>query len=433
MTLGCKVNQYETGAIESLLRDRGHESMNPGEGSDIVIINTCAVTAESVRKTRQAIRRMKKLEPNALIAVCGCYSQLEPEEVKKLGADIVSGTSDRQGFALKVESWSGGSPSVAAPATLKFEELPPGSTSNRTRALLKIQDGCNNFCTYCIVPYIRGRSRSLNLEKISEYAKQLENHGYKEIVITGIELSSYGKDLTPRVIEAPGPQSPCVPQEPLLTAIQTIHTAAPGARLRLGSLVPSIMTDDFCKELSKIPNLCNHFHLSLQSGCNETLKRMGRKYTADEVMKSIESIRTNFADCGITADLITGFPGETEEEFNQTLKFIETASFSDMHIFPYSERPGTKAAKMPNQLEKNIRKDRARAAAEKANKMAKDFKKSQIGKITKVLIEQEKSGFSSGHSTNYTEINIKGKVERNSIQNVKITALKNGKLYGEIV
>jgi len=503
LTLGCKVNQYETQAIERILCEFGHTLVDLGDGCDVCILNTCAVTAESVRKSRQTIRRMKKLEPDALITVCGCYSHLESEEVADLGVDLIGGATDRCEFARMVAGTQGdgssglfcyhplGSVSVQnhppsvdgtlfskrtvtqgdgslvlfgeqmdensnsfsrtqenrPPGFLRppvFEELPPGNTASRTRALLKIQDGCNNFCTYCIVPYIRGRSRSLPLSKVAEYAKLLEEQGYKEIVVTGIEISSYGIDLFSKTDEpSPCPEGNHPPSTDgtlfekraylsLITAISTIQNAAPNARLRLGSLNPSLLTPGFCRELSKIPNLCNHIHLSLQSGCDETLLRMGRKYNTTQVLESIESITKHFNDCSITADLITGFPGETDEEFKQTLSFIEKAAFADMHIFPYSLRPGTKAAKMPNQVEKNIRKERAKTATEIAANMSNDFTQKQLGKTVEVLFEQEKSGYYSGHSTNYLEISVKEKVERNSVQNVRITEIQNERLIGEI-
>ena len=410
MTLGCKVNQYETGAIESLLCERGHELKIPGEGCDVCIINTCAVTAESVRKTRQAIRRMKKLEPNAKIAVLGCYSELEPEEIAKIGADLISGTKDRHEFALKAEKLT--------PSSSKTSAHHPSSTANfplstlnsplsanpatRTRALLKIQDGCDNYCAYCIVPYARGPSRSLPLESIAEHAKKLEKQGYKEIVITGIEISSYGKDLnctdqiTPNSqLSTTKPSSlrahEAIQSPNLLTAIQTIRTATPNSRLRLGSLDPAALTDGFIKKLKETPNICNHFHLSLQSGCDETLHRMNRKYNTSQVQQVITALRAHFPDCAITADLITGFPGETEEEFNKTLIFIKKANFSDMHIFPFSPRPGTKASIMPDQIEKSTRKDRARIAKKTANEMSDSFKKAQIGKTVKSFSNRKKT------------------------------------------
>jgi len=434
MTLGCKVNQYESQAVERLLCERGYEIAVPGEGCDVCIINTCAVTAESERKSRQLIRRMKKSEPNALIAVCGCYSQLEPQAVAELGVDLLGGVGDRLGFAVDVNKIFERGKNVVrrtipltknvvrrtVPLTM-CEDLPPGNTQSRTRALLKIQDGCDNFCAYCIVPYIRGRSRSLPLEWVIEYARQLNEQGYKEIVVTGIEISSYGKE-----------RSLC-----LAGAIKAISNAAPDARIRIGSLVPSLLTDEFCRDMSEIPNLCNHFHLSLQSGCDGTLKRMGRKYTANEVLKSIGSIRKHFnkngKDCGITADLIVGFPGETEDEFEKTLDMIRQAKFSDMHIFPYSVRPGTKAAGLPLQTDKNTKKERAKRAKEIADDMASEFKKSQIGKTLDVLFEQEKNGLGKGHSSNYLEVAVNEKAEQNSTKKVKITGFKNSILTGEIV
>jgi len=415
MTLGCKVNQYETLALEGILCKQGHELVNLGDGCDVCILNTCAVTVESERKSRQAIRRMKKLEPEAKIAVCGCYSKLKPESVKKAGADYISGIVNTKlaklGTVLLTINDEKSTNNVSRTVP-NFDELPPGSSVNRTRALLKIQDGCDKFCTYCIVPHIRGRSRSLPLERVAEYAKQLDKQGYKEIVITGIEISSYNKDL--------------------VNAIKIISAEAPNARLRLGSLDPAMMTNEMCNKLSEIPALCNHFHLSLQSGCDKILNEMGRKYTTNQVSQNIEFLRTYFPGCAITADLITGFPGETDEDFNLTLDFIQKTEFSDMHIFPYSPRPGTKAADMANQIEQSIKKERARIATKTAKKMADSYKKAQIGKTLEVLIEQENNGCSKGHSGNYQLVNVKEKLKRNTIHNVTIKGIKNDILSGEI-
>ena len=506
LTLGCKVNQYDTGTVERILSKRGHILVTPGDGCDVCIVNTCAVTGESVRKSRQAIRRMRKLEPDALVAVCGCFSQLEPKNAAELGADIIGGTSGREEFALEVEKLAMEAPGnsaaeskagletsafvtkpdpnvksapaakpasnvksapvtkpdlnvnpapatkpdanvKSAPAakpdpniksTLATKPDPnvksapatkpaPHVKSNRTRALLKIQDGCNNFCAYCVVPYARGRSRSVLSEDIAEQAKQLEEQGYKEIVITGIEISSYGKDLNSGTTGKDLGSGTT-----LIDTIQTIGNAAPKARLRLGSLDPAIVSDEFCEKLSDIPNICNHFHLSLQSGCDATLGRMGRRYNTSIVMQAIASLRKHFSDCGITADLIVGFPGETDDEFAQTLKFIKKAAFSDMHIFPFSPRPRTKAADMPEQIEKSVKRERARIAAESASQSADRFKRAQIGKTTQVLFEQEKNGYSIGHSSNYLEIAVKDKAEKNSLHNVRITKIWNNLLQGEI-
>ena len=509
-TLGCKVNQYDTQTIESILGERGHEFVTPGEGCDVCIINTCAVTAESVRKWRQAIRRMKKLEPNALIAVCGCFSQLEPDAIKKLDADLIGGATDREEFALEIERVTreratrehGDSVPVSLPVVYvttasqseehcvssasrsagrstrlasSWPETPHSlsrsrahASAQRTRALLKIQDGCDNFCAYCVIPYARGPSRSMPQERIAEHAKQLEEQGYKEIVITGIEISAYGRDFKQdfsetqknhkTVIAVSEPQSHeeriingiagrarndennytspdpySLITIPLLTALQTIQAAAPSARLRLGSLDPAMITTGFCQKLSEIPNICNHFQLSLQSGCDETLRRMGRKYDINQALQAITALRDNFSDCAITADLITGFPGETDAEFEQTLKHIKKADFADMHIFPFSPRPGTAAADMPGQIEKSIRRKRAQAATEEATQMANKFKHAQIGKTVEVLFEQEKNGYSIGHSKNYLKIAVKNRAKRNSLHNVRLSNIKKDLMMGEIV
>ena len=483
-TLGCKVNQYETQAVESILISRGHVRAQPGDGCDICIINTCAVTEESLRKSRQAIRRMIKNEPNALIAVSGCFSQLDPLTVASLGADIIGGSGDRQSFALEIEKKAEhkmqnpeqGAGTDAKPVRQNpeqgagtdskpvlqnpeqgagtdskpmrqnseqgagtdlerkiqniecfvdepsqrhaFEELIPGASGGRTRALLKIQDGCDNYCAYCVIPYARGRARSLPLHRAAEHARMLDEQGFREIVITGIEISSYGKDLAENTS--------------LDDTIRIISRSAPRARLRLGSLDPGAITEKFCNELSMIPNLCDHFHISLQSGCDDTLRRMRRKYDTNTVYKAISLLRKQFPDCGLTADLIVGFPGETEAEFKQTLEFIKIAAFSNMHIFPYSPRPGTPAADMPEQVAKSVKRERARVAALEAGEMARGFKLAQIGKIVKVLFEHKRDDFWTGHSGNYLEITVKDDAGKNSVHSVRIISIDNERIWGEI-
>ena len=515
VTLGCKVNQYETQAIESILRAHGHTRVKPGAGCDVCVINTCAVTAESARKSRQALRRIKNLEPSALIAVCGCLAQLEPSTISEIGADLIGGSGDRHGFALQIEGLvqgagdagdegsgvrgqgsgdAGGEGSgdrddlrknqnraqrsgsvlertnnemerMPEPARAKrsevyedeatkrarnracevsrlsevrddegipnseFEDLPPGGVDGRTRALLKIQDGCDNFCAYCVIPYARGRVRSLLPHKAVEYARQLDERGFLEIVITGIEISSYGKDLLR--YEESGDEGAA--HSALVGVIRGISAAAPHARLRLGSLDPGAITEAFCHELSTIKNLCDHFHLSLQSGCDETLRRMGRKYSTDTVLETILSLRRHFPECGITADLITGFPGETDMEFEQTLDFIKSASFSGMHIFPFSPRPGTRAAVMPGQIKKGIRYERAKIASASAEDMALDFRLAQIGKTVEVLFERERDGHWIGHSRNYMEVAVNNGGVRNVIMPVLITGVNaDGVVFGMI-
>jgi len=438
-TLGCKANQYDTGTIVDVLKSSGFEQVGPGESPDVCIINTCAVTAESVRKSRQAVRKMKKLSPDAIVAVCGCHAKLDKKEVASIGADLIGGTDDREEFAKKViELVREGATALGHPR----KQTPPPVP--RTRALLKIQDGCDNYCTYCIIPYARGKSRSMPLDEIVERAQKLHLQGYKEIVITGIEISSWRSSSDKsRVIVS----LPCSASEPtrrlrmatrqppssLSEAIRTISTAAPGVRLRLGSLDPRVLTNEFIHELSKIPNLCNHFHISLQSGCDEVLQKMGRNYTTSEVLKAIAQLRSKFDNCAITADLIVGFPGETDLEFAQTLELIKKAAFSDMHIFPYSKRPGTKAGLMPNQIEKSIKQQRASVARQVAEQMKNEFLQSQIGKTVEVLIEEQKGKSSIGHASNYTKVTVISKIDKNTLKNVKIVSTKDGLLIGKIV
>jgi len=450
-TLGCKVNQVETEAIESMLISKGHALAKPGDGCDVCIINTCAVTAESVRKSRQAVRRMKKSEPDALIAVCGCFSQLESDAAKDLGADIIGGSGDRHGFASDIEKAVSASQSVISRENVdlassriinqdseqnslqslnqvtvdseqdfalsnQFEELPLGGTAGRTRAFLKVQDGCDNFCAYCIIPIARGRVRSLPLDRAVMQAERLAGQGFKEIVITGIEISSYGKDLGASLS--------------VIDVIREIGNAVPSSRIRLGSLDPSVFDESFCNELAKINNLCNHFHLSLQSGCDDTLLRMGRKYTTATVATSISNLRKLFPDCGITADLIVGFPGETDAEFKQTLDFIATARFSDMHIFPFSPRPKTRAFNMPDQVSQEVRRKRAKQAVALAQKNALDFMHSQLNKVVEVLIEQKKGEYWIGNSGNYLEVAVRDEVTKNNICCVRVTDVADGKVLG---
>lgn len=422
LTLGCKVNQFDTHAIEGILTSRGHILVGPGDGCDVCIINTCAVTAESLRKSRQAVRKMKKAEPEALIVVCGCLSQLDPSTAVSLGADIVGGSGERSALAQEIERLS----DKAAPRIVLddpenrrfFEELPPGQAAGRTRALLKIQDGCDNFCAFCVVPYARGRSRSLPVERAVSFARSLDSQGFREIVITGIEISSYGKDLDGK---------------PTLTeVVREISFSAPRARLRLGSLDPGAVTESFCDELCLLPNLCGHFHLSLQSGCDDTLRRMGRVYKTDSVRMAVSMLRQRFPNCGITADLITGFPGETETEFMSTLNFVEEMAFSNMHIFPFSPRPGTLANDMPGQTEKSVRRERARLATVAAGRMAGTFRFSQIGKTTGVLFERKRGGCWTGLSENYIEVTVKNGGARNSVEKVKITGVDDGVVWGNL-
>ena len=423
-TLGCKVNQYETQAMELLLQERGHRAAAAGEAADAVIVNTCAVTAESGRKSRQMIRRLREENPGAVIGVCGCYSQLSPEEAEQSGGQIIFGTGDHKGFvsALEQAVLSGdGSAETELDdpfRRLDYEQLPAGAVSGRTRALLKIQDGCVNFCTYCIIPYTRGRLRSLPIRAAEEETARLASEGYRELVLTGIEIASYGVDL-------PGKPN-------LADVICAIARQSGGMRIRLGSLEPTVITEEFCTRLAEEGKVCRHFHLSLQSGCDRTLKAMNRKYDTAQFLEKVRLLRSAFPGCGITCDLIVGFPGETEEDFADTLSFIRECAFSDMHIFPYSRRPGTPADRMPGQCTRAIKTRQAAQAQQVCTEMHREYLQSCIGQTLPVLFETEENGFCTGHSDTYVLVRAPGTKLRNQVLQVLITGTDGEELKGEI-
>ena len=422
-TLGCKVNQYETQAMETLLQSHGHEPAKAGERADAVIVNTCAVTAESGRKSRQTIRRLREENPGAVIAVCGCYSQLDPDEAEELGAKVIFGAADRTKLVEAVEKAVNEGEScrdIDAPFERRMlEKLPAGAVSGRTRAMLKIQDGCVNFCSYCIIPYTRGRLRSLPIADAVEETARLDAGGYKELVLTGIEVASYGRDLP----EKPG----------LADVICAVTKAAPDMRIRLGSLEPTVITEDFCRRLAETGKLCRHFHLSLQSGCDRTLKNMNRKYDTTRFYGAVELLRAYFPGCALTADLITGFPGETEEDHRSTLAFIEKCGFADMHIFPYSRRPGTPADKMPEQWDNATKSRRAHEAQQVAERMHLRFLEESVGQTLPVLFETEENGFCTGHSDTYVLVKAEGTKLRGTVKNVRISAVEGDRLVGLVI
>ena len=422
-TLGCKVNQYESQAMASLLEARGHAPCAEGETADCIIVNTCAVTAESGRKSRQAVRRLQHRHPGAFTAVCGCYSQIAGGELDGLGAGLIGGSGSRLEFVDRLEQLvsdrGSGTPLLDDPmARRTFETLPAGSAEGRTRAMLKIQDGCVNFCTYCIIPYARGPVRSMPLADVRDQAARLAAGGFREIVVTGIEISSYGKERKDGTS--------------LIDALEIMAEAAPGVRLHLGSLEPRTVTEEFCRRLAALPAVCSHFHLSLQSGCDETLKRMRRKYGTARFLESVDLLREHFPNCGITTDLIAGFPGETEEEFARTMDFIRRCRFSAMHVFPYSRRPGTPAADMPDQVPKAEKQRRAALAAAAGREMAAAFASDQVGRTLDVLFETEKDGVWTGHSGNYLETSVRGDRLRGRILPVLVTGSSGTLLAGQL-
>ena len=424
-TLGCKVNQYETQALEQLVTQRGHSLVPFEEAADAYVINTCTVTAVSDKKSRQVIRRARKAAPDAVIAVCGCYPQTHPDDVEKLGVDLISGTGDRTGFVDLLErEWRDRQPITALDDAFQrrsFESLPAGGLEGRTRAMLKMEDGCVNFCSYCIIPYARGRVRSLPLADCVRQARELEAAGYREIVLTGIEISSWGQDLEgkPELIEA----------------IEAIcQGLSPDTRVRLGSLEPRTITPDFCRRAAALPNLCPHFHLSMQSGCDTVLARMNRKYDSNRYYKSVTFLHEAYDRPAVTTDLIVGFPGETEEEFQQTLDFIQKCAFSAMHIFPYSKRPGTPAAKLPGQVRNAVKEERAHRAAQIARTMQDAYLDSWVGETVPVLFEEEREGLWRGHTTRYCEVEVQSvQPLHNQLRQVQITGHAGGALQGVLV
>ena len=422
-TLGCKVNQYETQALEQLFAGRGH-TLVPFEGeADAYIINSCTVTAVSDKKSRQVVRQARKRAPDAVVALCGCYPQTHPGDVAGLPVDIVAGTGDRVKFVELVEqAWSERREKITAlDDAMKrrvFEPLPAGGLEGRTRAMLKVEDGCVNFCTYCIIPYARGPVRSLPLQDAATQAARLAGEGYKELVLTGIEISSWGRELKDGTS--------------LIDLVEAVCAAAPGCRIRLGSLEPRTVTEDFCIRAAKLKNLCPHFHLSMQSGCDATLRRMNRKYDTARFYQSVALLRQHFDAPAVTTDMIVGFPGETETEFEQSLDFIRRCAFASMHIFPYSKRPGTPAASMPNQVPRGVKEERAREAAEEAARMEHSYLE-QWDRVT-VLFEEERDGLWRGHTTRYCEVRVpSGENLHNQLRQVSVTGVGDGFLEGEIL
>ena len=410
-TLGCKTNQYETQAMERLLTDLGHEIGHFDEPCDGYIINTCSVTAVADKKNRAIIRRCRRDNPDAVIGVCGCYSQHDSAAVEALGVDVVGGSGQRKNFVdMMVSACDNRTHRSDLDNALRrrdFEVLPAGGLEERTRAMLKVQDGCVNFCTYCIIPYTRGPVRSAPIPLVVEQARELAARGYREIVVTGIEIASWGVDL-------PG-------KPPMTDMLVAICEAVPDLRIRLGSLEPRVITEEFCRIMKGYPNLCPQFHLSMQSGCDTVLQRMKRKYDTARYYQSVELLKTHFPGCAVTTDMIVAFPGETEEEFEQSLAFIRRCGFADMHIFPYSRRPGTPADKMPGQHNNATKEQRSREAIGVAQEMSLAYRDNLIGTTHPVLFEEAEGEFFVGHAPNYVKFYVRGENLHNQIRNITVT------------
>ena len=421
-TLGCKTNQYETQAMEQLFVAKGHE-VAPFDGKcDGYIINTCSVTAVADKKNRAVIRRCRKENPDAVIGVCGCYTQHDAQAVRALGVDVLGGSGGREEFVNMMLSAAEEKAHLEsldnALRRREFEILPAGGLEGRTRAMLKVQDGCVNFCSYCIIPYTRGPVRSAPLELVVSQAKELAEKGYKEIIVTGIEIAGWGTDL-------PG-------KPPMSQMLAAVCAAVPELRIRLGSLEPRVITRQFCEEMTKYPNLCPHFHLSMQSGCDSVLERMKRKYNTARYAESVQLLREFFPNCAITTDMIVAFPGETEEEFEASLAFIRQCAFAEMHIFPYSRRPGTPADKMPGQHNNATKEERSRRAIAIANEMNLAYRQSQVGMVQEVLFEETEGDFDTGHTPNYMKVYVPAAGRHNEVCQVKIIGIHADGLLGEV-
>lgn len=425
-TLGCKVNQYETQAMEQLLNALGHTPASE-EVSDVLIVNTCTVTAIADRKNRTLLHRLRRAHPDALLCVCGCYAQVSAEAVAEAGADVISGSGGREEFIQRLlQAWSEKCETGNVTASncvdnalrrREFEQLPAGGLPERTRAMLKVQDGCSNFCTYCIIPYARGPVRSLPLQDAVSQIKALATAGYREVVVTGIEVASWGMDLKDG--------------SRFTDLAEAVCAAAPTLRVRFGSLEPRAIDEDFCHRLSSFKNLCPQFHLSLQSGSDSVLQRMHRKYDTARFLESVTLLRRYFPGCALTTDLIVGFPGETEQESAESLAFVERCGFAAMHIFPYSRRAGTPADRMPEQISKAVKAERAASATHVARQLRERYNSALIGTVQEVLFEQKEGEEFTGHAKNYVKVYARGEGLHNTILPVRITSLRPDGVAGE--
>lgn len=419
--LGCKVNQYESEAIAELFEEKGYDVVGIDDKADVYVINTCTVTNFGDKKSRQLIRKVKRQNPDALVAVVGCYAQTAPDEVMKIeGVNIVIGTKDRKEIVSIVENYHDNKPENHVSPIMKereFEHLKIHKLKNRTRAYLKIQDGCSQFCSYCIIPYARGPIRSRDPEDIMEEVNVLAENGFKEIVLTGIHVASYGKDI--KNID-------------LLGIIKKVHEVEGIERIRFSSIEPNIITDEFVSEIVKLKKVCHHFHLSLQSGCDKTLKAMNRKYTTEKYYDAVCILRKYMADVAITTDIIVGFPGETEEDFNESYEFAKKVQFSKIHVFPYSPKKGTPAAERKDQILNSVKQERSKKLIELSDKMANEFMSKYIDKSVEVLFERNiGENQYEGHTGNYIKVVGNSDTDvSNNIVNVKIKSVEYEHITG---
>ena len=422
-TLGCKVNQYETNAMEQQFIEKGYKVVSFNDIADIYVINTCTVTNMSDKKSRQMIRRAKQLNPKAIVIAVGCYVQVAKnklEEIKQL--DLILGNNEKKEIVKYIEEYKAKSHFDDVMHQKEFVDFGTTVHMEKTRAIIKVQDGCDRFCSYCIIPYARGRVRSRSLESVITEVEKLAQNGVKEIIVTGIHVASYGKDFNKNI--------------GLIELLEELNKIDGIERIRLGSLEPMIITEAFLKRLIKLKKICHHFHLSLQSACNETLKRMNRKYTIEDFKNIVNLLRNNYNDVILTTDIIVGFPGETDEEFNITYENLKQIAFYKMHVFKYSRRDGTKAALMPKQVFPQIQEKRSKILIELSNKNEKKYNKELIGCEVKVLFEEQDGNFIKGHTDNYIVIKVEKEditKHHNEIRKVKVERIENNELIGKIV
>jgi len=406
-SLGCKVNQYETNAMAQKFIEHGYEVVEFDEYADVYIVNTCTVTNVADRKSRQMLRRAKEINKDATLVACGCYAQVAKEELKKIPEiDLIIGNNEKNDIIQIVENHIAqkGAEDLVSDVMYKLDYVELGTTTytEKTRAVIKVQDGCDRFCSYCLIPYARGHIRSRKIENVIEEIKKVVEEGINEVVITGIHIASYGRDFK-------GENIGLIDLLEEINKIQGLH------RIRLGSIEPTIITDEFVERLSKLDKICDHFHLSLQSGCTETLKRMNRRYTTEEFRDVTKRLRSKFPNAALTTDIIVGFPGETDDEFNTTYEFLKDIAFYKMHIFKYSQRKGTKAAVMPNQIDGKIKEERSKKLIELSNENEYKYNKKYIGKQVEVLFEEREGEYLKGHTTNY--IVVKHKTDKDDLIN----------------
>ena len=426
-TLGCKVNQYDTEAVLEKFKEAGYEEVDFNEYADVYVVNTCTVTHLSDRKCRQMLRKTKKINPESTLVAMGCYAQIAGDKIKDQVSeiDIIVGTDRRNQIVELVEEFEQGQEEIINVVSnimdvREFEEMTISHIGERTRVYVKVQEGCNNYCTYCIIPYTRGRIRSRKEDQVYEEVKRLAGLGFKEIILTGIHVLAYGKDLG---------------DTNLIQLLQRVHDIEGIERIRMSSIEPVAITEAFINALRDMPKVCHHFHLSLQSGSDTVLKRMNRKYTTEEYAQSVEALRELWPDVALTTDVIVGFPGETDEEFKETLEFVKRVKLSQIHIFPFSPREGTPAARMKEQVTPEVKAKREQELVAEEKVLRQSFMEAFIGEEMEVLFEKHQEGYVAGYTSNYLRVQVAGdETLENTIRQVKIERqLDEHTLYGQLV